>query len=237
MLKNEVSYRTSTFHQVFDALLPSVCIHCENRLDPDDNAVCAECRERLEACRRARIRSVATGPGGDDRMNILSLWIYATGSPVRTLHRALKYGGRRDIGQMTGREMGRIARRHLAFVDRRSLVLPVPSHPIRIMERGYNHAELLAQGVSAELRLGCRPDGLRRIRHSVSQSSVTRSARPDNVRDAFAVADPDMFSDRPVIIVDDVFTTGATLVETASILRASGAAFLTGLTMAIRIVR
>lgn len=228
---------TSTFHRVFDALLPSVCVHCDNRLDPDDHAVCAECRQRLEACRRSRGRLVAIGPDGEARMNVLSLWIYATGSPVRTLHRALKYGGRRDIGGMAGHEMGRIARRHLAFVDRRSLVLPVPSHPIRIMERGYNHAELLARGVSAELHLGCRPDGLRRIRHSVSQSSVSRGARPDNVRDAFAVANPEIFFDRPVIIVDDVFTTGATLAETASVLRASGAAFLTALTMAIRIVR
>jgi len=170
-------------------------------------------------------------------MNVISLWIYAAGSPVRTLHRALKYGGHRDVGRMAGREMGRIARGHLTFVGRKSVVIPVPSHPVRIAERGTNHAEYLARGVSDELRVGIEPDGLSRVRLSSSQSSVARSEREANVRGAFAVSDPDIFSGRPVILVDDVFTTGATLTETASLIRAAGATFLTALTMAIRIVR
>lgn len=227
---------------MIDALLPAVCIHCEDRLQPGDEVVCAACGNRLTACRRDRIRAVSVaGKRNPDetsaRMNVLSLWVYATGSPVRSLHRALKYGGRRDIGLMAGREMGRQARRRLSFVDRTSLVLPVPSHPIRVAERGYNHAELIARSLSAELRLECRPSGLRRVRLSASQTSVLRGAREENVRGAFDAPDPGFCRGRPVIIVDDVFTTGATLRETSSVVRRAGATFLTAVTMAIRIVR
>lgn len=226
-----------SFHPIFDAILPAVCIHCESRLGRPDDIVCPSCRKRLDACRRTRVRSVAGAGDATSRTKVLSLWIYAAGSPVRTMHRGLKYGGRRDIGSMAGREMGRLARSHLTGVGRKSIVIPVPSHPIRIAERGYNHAELLARGVSAELRIGLEPNALCRVRLSTSQSSIARSERMANVHGAFTVSDPAIVAERPVILVDDLFTTGATLAETASLIRAAGASFLTALTMAIRIVR
>ena len=203
---------------VLDAVLPAVCLHCSD-------------------CRRPHIRSLPIGEEAPVRVSVLSLWLYATGSPVRTLHRALKYGGRTDIGLLAGREMGRWARRRLAYVDRRTIVMPVPSHPVRIAERGYNHAEILARGVCEELRLACRPDGLDRIRLSVSQSGVPRGERTANVRGAFAPGNAGLLSGRPVLIVDDVFTTGSTVREASTIVREAGAAFVAALTMAIRIVR
>lgn len=222
---------------LLDAVLPAVCIHCEARLGDASDLACGACGRRLDMCRRRRLRSI--GIAGDEalRVQVFSLWTYATGSPVRSLHRALKYGGRSDIGRMAGRRMGSWARSRLKCVDQASVVLPVPSHPVRIAERGYNHAAMLALGVCDELRVGCAERGLRRIRLSVSQSGVSRGARAANVRGAFAVGDPGLLSGRPVFIVDDVFTTGATLRETCTLVHEAGATYIAALTMAVRVVR
>lgn len=110
------------------------------------------------------------------------------------------------------------------------VVVAVPLSAQRLRERGYNQAGLLA-GALADL-VGARyaPQALARVRHTPSQVGLTQAQRRENVQGAFA-ARGRAVAGRSVVLVDDVCTTGATLMAGAAVLRAAGAAQVWGLTL------
>ena len=102
------------------------------------------------------------------------------------------------------------------------LMAPVPLHPRRERERGFNQALLLAEGVSAHTGISVRDDALFRLRNTRRQSGLSHGRREGNVRGAFR-ADPAVVGGRKVLIVDDVRTTGHTAAACAEALREAGA--------------
>lgn len=120
-----------------------------------------------------------------------------------------------------------------------SLVLPVPLHPSRRRERGFNQSELLAASLVRALRRrkgGVTPTlartCLRRQRATPPQTGLSVAARRENLRGAFAVANPAEIRGRVVVLIDDVMTTGATLSACARTLKRAGAAQVLGVTLA-----
>ncbi len=103
------------------------------------------------------------------------------------------------------------------------LVVPVPLHPARERERGYNQSALLARRLARRLRLPCRMRALERRRATRAQTELTGRERRRNVLGAFSVAEPRVVRDRHVVLVDDVLTTGATVAECARVLIRAGA--------------
>jgi len=142
---------------------------------------------------------------------------------------ALKYGGRLDVGRRLARVL---ADETPLEATERDLVLPVPLHNTRLRRRGFNHACILAAAVARRIRAPLVPGALRRIRATLSQVSLPEAARTANVRGAFAVADPIAIARRRIVLVDDVYTTGATVTECAIALRTAGAAAVDVLTLA-----
>lgn len=102
------------------------------------------------------------------------------------------------------------------------LLAPVPLHPARRRERGFNQSRVLAEGVS--LRSG-HPveDLLRRLRRTETQTHFDRASRMENLRNAFKVRNIDRVQGKRVLLIDDVLTTGSTLDECARVLRRAGA--------------
>jgi ComF family protein len=107
-------------------------------------------------------------------------------------------------------------------------LVPVPLAPRRRRERGYNQAEQLAVALGAVTGLPVRPDRLQRVRDTPTQTRLTPESRRANLAEAFAAPD----SGRPAILVDDVFTTGATLCSAASELLDRGAERVAAVTFA-----
>lgn len=101
-----------------------------------------------------------------------------------------------------------------------ALLLPVPLHPHRLRERGYNQSQLLAEALSAQRDLPLAGRLLERVSDTPAQSQLTRRQRLANLRHAFALRGPP--PQRPCVLVDDVMTTGATLATLASLLLAAG---------------
>lgn len=118
--------------------------------------------------------------------------------------------------------------RSMALPD---LIVPVPLHPRRIRERGYNQSLELARGLGVALGRPVAGDALARVRHTAPQMSLDKGQRRENIRDAFA-ADAGQVRGRTALLVDDVYTTGATLTECARTLRRAGAAGLDALVLA-----
>jgi ComF family protein len=127
------------------------------------------------------------------------------------------------------------------------LIVPVPLHPSRQRERGFNQAELLARGLARALARPGPTAGhpgearrrpclvtrlLRRTRATGSQTGLSLSVRQRNVRGAFAIGEPGCFRDRLVVLVDDVMTTGATASACAAVLKRAGARQVVVLTLA-----
>ena len=112
-----------------------------------------------------------------------------------------------------------------------TLVVPVPLAAERLRERGYNQAGLLARTFAELHGLPWAPSAARRVRHTASQIGLSPAERRANVAGAFA-ADPLIVQGLPIILVDDVCTTGATLAACAESLVSAGATTVWGLTLA-----
>ena len=95
-------------------------------------------------------------------------------------------------------------------------VVPLPLHPVKRCRRGYNQSEYIAEGIAAQLGVEVDRRSVRRVRNTASQALKPRRERAGNVEDAFAVCRPERLAGRHVLLVDDVMTTGSTLLSCAS---------------------
>ena len=201
----------------------SFCLHPSslvsrllNLLFPDHCAGCGALGDLLcEACKGG----LRPYPGGDqpiaelDGAEVAHLY----GGALRPAIHALKYRRRRRMAA----PLGNLLAAHLwAHPLRADALLPVPLHPERQRERGYNQSELLAERVSAACGLPIIRTGLERVRATTKQAQqASAQARRENMRGAFVWRGGRL--PRHILLIDDVLTTGATLAECAEALRAA----------------
>jgi ComF family protein len=111
-------------------------------------------------------------------------------------------------------------------------VLPVPLHKKRLRERGFNQSLLLARALGRKYGIAVDFSLLKRRKFTLTQTGLTRQEREKNIKGAFETARPGQIADKNLILVDDVYTTGATVNECARILKHSGAADVAVVTLA-----
>lgn len=142
----------------------------------------------------------------------------------------LKHHGIKPLGAWCAQRLRELAQRYpeLAGAD---AIVPVPLHPARLRERGYNQAEWIARPLARLLRIPLRPDLLARVKPRPEKLKLTRRERWEAVRGAYATTGRAQVDNLRVLLVDDVFTTGATLDACARALLRQGAAQVTALTV------
>ena len=148
---------------------------------------------------------------------------------LRDLIHLLKYQQVRPAAEVLGHMLAEaIANLEPSLPDGAIPVVPVPLHPRKQRQRGFNQAELIARVALKQLarsqRFQLRTGILVRQRETGSQIGLTRHQRRENLRGAFAVIDPAPIAQRDILLVDDVLTTGTTASECARVLRRAGAA-------------
>jgi ComF family protein len=153
------------------------------------------------------------------------------GDLVREAIHAFKFGGRRGLATPLGDLLAGLGLSALPGAAPDALV-PVPLHPRRARERGYDQALLLARRLERAWGVPVVADALLRAVPTQPQTDLGAAARRRNVRDAFAVRRAELIAGRHVVLVDDVFTTGATAGECARTLYRAGAAAVGVLTVA-----
>ena len=165
-----------------------------------------------------------------------ALWEFDKGGKLQELLHALKYDGLSRLGKETGFMLGRRLLEHPMFVHQdieRYILVPVPLHSLKLRQRGYNQARAIAEGISQ--KTGIEVIGyfnVIRNRYTPSQTGFTLNRRIENVRNAFKVSDKESVFGRKIIIIDDVFTTGATTFELASVCTEAGAGSVAIMTIA-----
>ena len=197
-----------------------LCRHCRADL-PYNGFACPCCAHPLEAQTQSAVLCGAclrTPPLFDQAYAPL---LYQP--PVDYLIKALKFGGRLTVARLLGGLLAELLQQQALAKQRGpwpECLLPVPLHPSRLRERGFNQSLELARPLASRLGLELAPALLRRIRPTSPQTGLDAEARRSNVRGAFSLRRDVVF--RHVAIVDDVVTTGSTASELARLLRASG---------------
>ena len=203
--------------RLLDLAFPAACAGC----GAEGDVLCAECLPALHA-RRGAPPGIPLGLPSTVPLPLLQLeWCAPYAGVVRSSLHAFKYAGERRLAVPLG---AAIAARWAEAGAGGELLVPVPIHAERRRRRGYDQAVLLAEVAAASLRLPAVV-ALARARPTRPQFELGRERRAENVADAFRVQDASraLVAGRWIVLVDDVATTGATLVACAHALLAAGA--------------
>lgn len=201
---------------VFDLLFPPVCVGCGTY----GSLLCSKCRSSL----------ISVGHVDSDTGVIVSIHsIYAYDGAIRQAILQLKYNNVKALASPLGRLMKRYIKSNPLPVD---TLVPVPLHPRRLRQRGYNQSLLLARQLGRLTALPVVDGALARRKNTVPQVTTSNMhARQLNVSDAF-ICRGRRLAGRHVLLIDDVCTTGATLAACADAMKAAGAASVRALTLA-----
>jgi ComF family protein len=208
-----------------------LCQECLDAVRPISGGLCAICGERLFS------PYLVAGAQGESRCGLCRridpVFARATAygsyeSGLRELVHLLKYGGVRPAANVLGRMLAEaIDALESDFLAGPIAVIPVPLHRTKLRHRGFNQAELIARAAlktnPTRERFTVHAGVLKRTRDTASQIGLTSHQRRENLRGAFRVAQVQAVKGREVLVVDDVFTTGATVSECARVLRRAGA--------------
>ncbi len=153
----------------------------------------------------------------------------------RGLVLSFKHGGNREHLRMFATHMKRVGR---SFIENADFIVPVPLHNSRLVHRRYNQAAILARELSRQTDINFDPHTLQRHRKTPSQGLQSVKGRFRNVKGAFSISEKNSakYAGANIILIDDVYTTGATLNACANTLRRAGAKQVNVITLA-RVVR
>jgi len=225
----------SLFASIIDFIYPPLCLSCQRLLEHGDEFVCPDCWNSI---RRAGEESslfietanklVASGVVN----GLVSLYVFEKEGVFQVVVHNLKYSGVQALGVELGRRLGRVIIERKIHAD---AVIPVPLHRRKLRERGYNQAELIARGVSEVSGIPVWRDLIRRKKYTRTQTLLTLTERRANMEEAFEVIPlrKSEARDKEFIVVDDVVTTGSTMIACADALRAADALGVIGASAAL----
>ncbi len=206
----------------------ALCPLCAQEVEPVGEPICAHCgRRQARAVKRCPLCASEDEPPLDlVRAATLHRW------PLREAIHALKYEGRTELAQPLARYL--LATLAIppwpAILPRIDAVIPAPLHARRRAERGYNQATLLARPLCRWMGLPLHTDWLQRTQMTRPQVGLNAHERRANVADAFR-ASPAVCG-KTLLLIDDVYTTGATMTACAAAAKAAGARLVYGLALA-----
>lgn len=216
---------------VDDLDLGPVCQNCWNSLKPGVGEICSRCGYFIPS---TRLYSNPPLCGGcrRDLFQFDYARAYSTfDGPLKEVIHQFKYHGRQTLARPLSNLLLQVYQEGRDQL-RSDLVIPVPLHKARERERGFNQSYLLATHFCRKTEIELRPGLLVRCRPTQTQAGLSRRARRLNMLGAFQVTAERHILDHPVLLIDDVFTTGATLNECARLLKKTGASRVNVLTLA-----
>lgn len=197
-----------------------LCKECDGLISPAEKQFCPLCGKVSElgkACERCEYKSALSA--------VISCGFYH--NPVlRKSIGAIKYNNAQEIIPQIEKIIIRFAEKY-GFIEQyfsnNSVLVPVPLHKKRLWQRGFNQAEIIARILSRNFNIPINNNVLKRKIATGEQAKMKPEERKLNTANAFVSLNNKEISGKQVILVDDVYTTGSTMLECAKILRAGGA--------------
>jgi len=209
-----MAWMLALFRGVLSLVFTNSCVACGSRIEA--SGFCRSCEDDLPVistgCHRCGcpgVEDVAQCPNCQDKHYAFDRLVvpWAFGDVVQQLLHGLKYEGRTFLAPVMGAAMARRVRGSgIVFADMQ--VIPVPLHPSRLRERGYNQSQLLASAIARDLGLATS-NALKRVRPTTTQTALGQEERTTNVEGAFSLRRPEYVLGAHVLLVDDVCTTSA----------------------------
>ncbi|MDP3979850.1 MAG: ComF family protein [Chlamydiota bacterium] len=226
---------------LLDLVYPRFCFICETRMRHEDlGYICQICEEKIIYIDPGKHCSQCARPLSLGLVDVCSecregVWyinqsfaIAVYDGILRECIQNFKYAGALYLSETLKLIFSKKASLFVNINDY-DWVIPVPLHPRKYRERGFNQSDILAQGFEC---LHVQKRSLRRIRYSEGQTRKDRTERENSVRDAFSVSNQYLLHEKRILLIDDVFTTGATLNECARVLKDAGAKLVDVLVLA-----
>ena len=210
--------RTSFWTKLFDFASPRLCVICGNRLLPSQPVLCSHCTMHLPYA------NFHLTPLDNPLARLFwglfpiekaaALFYYETKAATKELIYDMKYRGYPDIGVSMGEMMAhRFAKTN--FFEGIDAIVPVPLTRWRQWRRGYNQSEMIAQGIREVTGLPILRKALVRTTFYGSQTKKDVWERKENVSDVFRLAHPEQIAGKHILLIDDIITTGATIIACA----------------------
>lgn len=216
----------NVFSGLVDILYPRRCFACDNSLHQEVNTyICINCLEQINKARVRRCakcgfelgQGITTSNNGCPECENTYLkfdncfFVSNNKNPIKNLIHQLKYKKHICLATpLSSLLINLLSQEIICEID---LIVPVPLHLKKKQKRGFNQSELMAKQISRKLSLPISINNLHRVKNTLSQTQLSRQQRYNNVYGAFKVKKPKDFFKKNVLLVDDVFTTGATASE------------------------
>lgn len=233
--------RSGVLELARELLFPSFCALCTNPAEMG-MPLCPDCLSRMEFI-SARCGLCGEPFSGEPAERLCKdcmtekphfekarAWLKFQ-EPVTGIVHGFKYQRQFQFLDWMARGLCRLFQKEFAG-QKFDMLVPLPMHWQRLMQRGYNQALILARPISQKLKIPLRTGTLVRVRNNPPQVGLTRPARKQNIKKVFAVKNPKMVSGKNILLIDDVITTGATVDEAARVLRKAGAESVSVLALA-----
>lgn len=216
---------------LLDLLYPRRCPICEKILEKKEGLVCGKCRERLPYIREPLCKKCGKplnrqeqeycpdcGKTEHEFVCGRSIFLYEK-EFRRSVHR-MKFQNRREYLDFYAREMAESGKMFIRQIQP-GVLIPVPMHPRKRRERGFDQSRLLARKVGALAGIPVETKALARNRYTLPQKQLDARERRANLRGAFSLREGVPIRE-PVLLIDDIYTTGATLDEVCRTLKRAG---------------
>lgn len=221
-----VSIISTCWRAILEVLFPSCCAACGRKLVQGEQVVCSSCIASIARTEHAILPDNGIDMLFEERIQsqhkkiryehgaAFAYYNRDRGKILRQLIEQGKFGGHPNPQIFF--ELGRIAGKEYIdtdLFDEVDYLVPVPLHPRRLRERGFNQAEYICKGLSEVLRIPMDTEHLVRVRNNPHQSRSQFDNREKNVKDLFLVRFPEEWKNKHILLVDDVITSGSTMFE------------------------
>jgi ComF family protein len=190
---------------------PRICLACDKNLQARGHLFCIHCSYTLAITDQWKKPENEFTEKFAGRLKLeqgAALYRFVPGGQLQQVIHKLKYQNRPDVGIHLGRTAGHQIQRYWKLPD---LIVPVPLHPKKYWQRGYNQAEKIARGIGEITGIPVLPNALEKAGYTQSQTRLHRLERMQNMEKSFVQKPSAEMIGKHVLLVDDVLTTGATL--------------------------
>lgn len=223
---------------LINLFFPDACLACNRILERGEMALCTICLGGLPL----PIHEISDNSALKERFwghviiqHASAFFPFTKAGTVQNIIHKIKYDNRQRAARILGRYYGATLKAAMQASLPWEQIVPVPLHPKRQIERGYNQSTCIAKGLTDVLNLPCRPQWLCRIVHTATQTSKEREERLLSIQKAFQVPSKMQakVQGQHILLVDDLATTGATLTASAHALLQAGAKCISVAVLAI----